>query len=179
MNRHTDGRSEAGGHVPLSNLQKRQLVLLAREAWAKRAAPVPAGAVEDDCPFDIPTDAVVDQDFDGWRREQCMMAVERPGLSACRNEDYLPLRAHFLRIMGRTEEAEALDARAAMDPRRRALHEFQRACTLAAKVIDNPVAYAEGFLRRVANVRIDDASDKQIWRAVYLLRRKAGLERKK
>jgi hypothetical protein len=178
VNRHTDGRSEAGGQGALSPKQKRQLILLAREAWAKRAEPVLAGVV-DECPFDVPAPAGAGEDFDAWRHAECMMAVERPGLSACRNEDYLPLKAHFLRLLGRHEEAEALDAKALVDPRNRAMHEFQRACMAAAGVLDNPLAYAEGFLRRACGVSLDEASDTHIWRAVYLLRRKAGLEKRK
>lgn len=174
MNPHTDGRSEAGALVPLSKLQIRSLILLARQAYAARtmaAVPAPAG---DDCPFDVPTEAVEAPPFDQWRRQQCLIAVERPGFSCCRNEDYLPLKAHFLQILGRGDEADEARARSALDARARALHEFQRACAEAASAVQNPEAYADGFLRKVCNCGIRDASDKQIWRAVYLLRRKAA-----
>jgi len=163
----------------LSALQIKRLILLARQAYAARALAAVPAAVGDDCAFDVPSEAVEAQGFDEWRRRECLLAVERPGLSACRNEDYLPLLAHFLQILGRGDEADEARARASFDARGRAMHEFQRACVDAAKALDNPEAYADGFLRKACGVGIRDASDKQIWRAVYLLRRKAGLEAKK
>jgi hypothetical protein len=184
MNSHTDGRSEGGAMVPLSPLQRKRLVILAREAWRKQTTDhglrtTDYGLQTDDVPFEVPGEGQEVGDFDTWRHRQCLLAVERPGLSVCRNEDYLPLKAHFLMILGRVDEAEAAGERAAMDPRNRVLHEFRRACNEAAGVLDNPVQYAEGFLRRVARCGIDDAPDNAIWRAVYLLRRKARLERRK
>lgn len=182
MNLHTDGRSEAGALVPLSPMQRKKLAMLARMAWGKQRedrSQESGVRSDEDCPFEVPGERDEVGDFDTWRRRQCMIAVERPGLSVCRNEDYLPLKAHFLMILGRVDEAEAVGERAAMDPRNRAMHEFRRACSAAAGVLDNPEAYADGFLRRACGVGIHDASDKQVWRAVYLLRRKAGLERKK
>jgi hypothetical protein len=179
MNIHTDGRSDAGALVPLSPLQRKRLVLLAREAWLHEVREHAAPADQDDAPFAVPGEREPVADFDAWRRRQCMIAVERPGLSLCRNEDYLPLQAHFLMILGRIDEAESAGERAAMDPRNRAMHEFRRACSAAASVLDNPESYAEGFLRRACGVGLADASDRQIWRAVYLLKRKAGLEVRK
>ena len=190
MNLHTDGRSEAGALVPLSPLQRKRLVLLAREAWQKQKQKQTTDhgqqttdhgqqTTDQECPFEVPGERDAVEDVDTWRRRQCMIAVERPGLSLCRNEDFLPLKAHFLMILGRIDEAEEAGERAAMDPRNRAMHELQRACGAAAGCLDNPEAYAEGFLRRACGVGLRDASDKQIWRATYLLRRKAGLERKK
>jgi hypothetical protein len=175
---HTTDRSDAAALRPLSDAQKKQLILMAREAWMAAKTGPDADAGADDCPFDIPTDRT-ELSFDDWRRAQCMLVVERPGLTACRNEDYLPLKAHFLRLLGRHTEADAALERAEMEPRAYVLFHFQAACKAAAGALDNPVAYASGFLRKAEGCGIDDAPDRALWRAIYLLRRKAGLESKK
>jgi hypothetical protein len=192
-NRYTDGRQDGAALKPLSGLQKQKLVLLAKQAWGERRPETrdQRPQTEDgrpkttdqrpqteDCPFDVPGEAKV-SDFDGWRREQCMQVVERPGLTACCNEDYLPLTAHFLRLLGRTEEAEAALTRAEMEPRVYLMGQFNRAAQEAMGYIDDPVRYAEGFLRKACGCGIDDAPDKALWRAIYLLRNKVRCERKK
>jgi hypothetical protein len=87
--------------------------------------------------------------------------------------------AHFLRVLGRTEEADRLVARAEMEPRAYLMDQFRRACNDAASAVDNPVQYAEGFLRRACGCGIDDAPDKALWRAIYLLRNKVKCEERK
>jgi hypothetical protein len=158
-----------------------KVILLAREAWGKvssQKSVVSSQEADEECPFDVPGEVKV-SGFDAWRRDQCMQAVERQGLTECRNEDYLPLMAHFLRLLGREDEAAALQERAEMEPRAYLMDQFQRACRDAAGAVDNPVQYAEGFLRRACKCGIDDAPDKALWRAVYLLRNKVKCERKK
>jgi hypothetical protein len=176
--RFTDGRQSGAALRPLTTLQKQKLVLLAREAFGKRGTGSGELGTEEECPFEVPGEAKV-SDFDAWRRSQCMQAVERPGLTACRNEDYLPLKAHFLRILGRTEEADAAQERAEMEPRAYLFDQFRRACNAAAGAVDNPAQYAEGFLRRACKCGIDDAPDKALWRAIYLLRNKVKCEERK
>ena len=114
------------------------------------------------------------EDFDTWRREQCMQAVERPGLTACRNEDYLPLQAHFLRLLGRRDAAAIAARRAWDDPRRQALAKLQHECEAAADVMPAAWNYAAGFVQNKRGVSIDDADAKTIWHAVFLIRRRAG-----
>jgi hypothetical protein len=66
---------------PLSLEQKRELVLLARSVFVRQSK------------IDTRHSAFGTHEFDAWRRRECMLTVERPGLTACRNEDYLPLKA--------------------------------------------------------------------------------------
>lgn len=40
------------------------------------------------------------QGFDAWRREQCLQAVNRPGITACNHDDFRPLLAHFQTLAG-------------------------------------------------------------------------------
>jgi hypothetical protein len=159
-NPHTEGRTRGAALATLSAAQVRSLVLLAREAYSME--------------FPEP-----EMDFDAWRHRQCLVAVERGGLTQCRNEDYLPLKAHLLRLAGRDEEADRADTRAAVEPRTWALHAFERECSAVADVLPAARNYAAGFLRNKRSVAIEDASDKDLWSCVYLLRRRAEQLRKK
>jgi hypothetical protein len=152
------------------------LALLARQAWGKRSEI--GDRRSEECPFEVPGEERISA-FDAWRREQCMQAVERQGLTECRNEDYLPLMAHFLRLLGREDEAAALLERAEMEPRAYVMDQFRRACRVAEGHVQNPEQYAEGFLRRACKCGIDDAPEKALWRAVYLLRNKVKCETRK
>lgn len=151
---------------PLSGQQIRDLVLLAREAFLQEFPPT-------------------NLSFDEWRHQQCLLAVERRGLTACRNEDYLPLRAHFLKLLGRTEEAERARSRADVEPRTwamRKLHEEALAAQIAAdgaRVRFDALAYVDGFLRHKRKVGLDDADAKTIWHAIFVLRRRALQFRRK
>jgi hypothetical protein len=165
MNAHMAGRERGAALKSLSREQIRALVLLAREAWGRGGA---------------------GQGFDEWRHQQCLLTVERGGLTECRNEDYLPLKAHFLRLLGRAEEAAAAETRHAMEPRTWAFHNFQlamQAATDAAFVARERLdayAYAGGFLRRTRGVAtFDEADTKAVWAATYLLQRKAAQLRKR
>ena len=146
---------------PLTREQKVALVLMARDAFARRADP-------DRC-----------LDFNEWRHRECMMAVERHGLTECRNEDFLPLKAHFVSLLGQTQMAQRLRVRSACEPREWALNTFDRECAKAADVLPRARDYAAGFLRRARKVALDDASEKQIWQAIFLVRRRAAQLRRK
>ncbi len=162
-NVHVEGRVSGAALKTLSKDQIHALVMLAREAWQQEFPPS-------------------DLDFDVWRHRQVMATVERGGLTQCRNEDFLFLKAHFLKLLGRDAEAGAALARHELEPRTWAWHKFQEAVReakdAAAAAGDkrfDPIAYAGGFLRRKRGVNLDDADTKSIWQAYYLLRRKAGI----
>jgi hypothetical protein len=144
---------------PLSPAQVRNLVVLAQRAFRAQLA---CGALPDDA------------DFDAWRRQQVHMAVERPGLRQARNEDYLPLQAHFLRMLGRERQADACAARAAMEPRIWARHCLDRECAKAADVLPAALDYAAGFVRRARRVALSDADESVLWQAIFLVRRRAA-----
>lgn len=105
-----------------------------------------------------------------WRVEQCFEACGRR-LSEARNEDYLPLRAHFANLLGHSGVALNDLIRAQDEPRAWALHSLDRECAKAKKVMDQPYTYAVGFLRR-KGANPEEASPNQIWHAIFTLRRK-------
>ena len=160
MNAHVEGRMHGGGLAPLSGQQIRELVLLARRAYALE--------------FPAP-----EMDFDAWRHWQCQVSVERPGLTACRQDEFLPLRAHFLRMCGLTEAAKSDDFRALNEPRTRAAHALHEACREYADVLPRAMDYAAGFIRNKRHVDPDDADAKTLWHAVYVVRRRGEQLRRK
>lgn len=160
MNKHVEGRQQGAALKPLSGLQIRELALLARRAYA--------------CAFPLP-----DLDFDAWRRRQCLQAVERHGLTQCRNEDYLPLKAHFLRLAGDEQGAERATLRHATEPRRWAQHQLERACREAADVLPAALEYAAGCIRNRLGVSLELADDRALRWAAFTVSRKAMLERKR
>lgn len=167
-------RAVAGAALaPLTNEQKTTLVLLAKEAWEKETRDH-RQQTRDQRP-----ETRDQSSFEDWRHEQCQQCVERPGLTACRNEDYLPLRAHFLRLLGRDAAAEIALQRTWDDPRRQALAKLRAECEAAADVMPAAWNYAAGFVRNKRGVSIDDADAKTVWHAVFLVRRRAGQLRKK
>jgi hypothetical protein len=170
MNVHVEGRSQGAALASMTPEEIKPLVLLARKAFDYLCAMGQLG------------DAA---EFDAWRHAQCLITVERSGFRECRHEDFLPLKAHFLRLLGREAEADNALLRQETQPRRHAMHSLDLACEEAeAAATDAGLqfdgkAYAGGFLRNKRHVSIEDADEKAIWHAVYVLRRKAASMRKK
>ena len=159
-NSHMEGRTDGAALRTLSKLQIRSLIAMAREAFGQEFPP--SG-----------------ESFDEWRHRQCALAVERGGFTECRNEDYLPLKAHFLRLSGHVQQADAALAKYSVEPRTWALAAFDKAvreanaAAQAAGLALDAHTYACGFLRNKRSVNLEDADTKSIWQAVYLLNRKA------
>ncbi len=166
MDSHTTKAISGAALAPLSNEQKRELVLLAKKAWNAYGQERMAQSL------DV-------MDFEEWRHQQQMMAVERKSLTVCTNEDYLFLKAHFLTLLGKKDTANALRVRATCEPRIWAKSRFERECRDAADVLPHAREYAAGFLRNARGVDLDTASEKQLWHAIYIIRRRASQLRRK
>ncbi len=173
-NPHVEGRGEGAALRPMSKAQIAILIRLARSAWEMTQNDLEVDADELEFP---PREGAIS--FDAWRHQVCMETVERRGFRECRNEDFLPLKAHFLRLVGRDAEADAARLRAECEPRAWALHSLRQALSEAADVMPRVIEYVEGFLRNKRGCGIDDADTKALWHGVYVLRRKAMLERGK
>jgi len=145
--------------APIGAEEKRELAILSRKAWEKLGRP---GLQE--C-------STAGEAFDRWRHQQAMLCVERPGLRQCRHEDFGFIKAHMLRILGATRQAEQSDLRAANEPRRQALAKLRAECR-AALHIANPVAYVTAISKaKFKTVLIEsDLSANQLWQLVFSLR---------
>lgn len=149
--------------APLSADQVRSLVLLARRTFD---ALIERGEISKDA------------DFDDWRHRECLMAVERPGLRACGNEDFMPLKAHFLRSLGAREAADRAQWVAATEPRRWAGLKLRRECEAARHVIGDPDAYIAAICRSKFKCAPAECSEKQLWTLVFDIRRAAQHRRR-
>ncbi len=93
VDRHTRSAVAGGASAPLSPLQKREICMLARRAYFRARAlgdavnPIDDGMCES-------------RAFQAWRRMQQKAACGESSLRCCCNNDYLPLRAHFLALAG-------------------------------------------------------------------------------
>jgi len=149
--------------APLTAAQKRELVLLARRAFERL---YDSGAISEAT------------EFDAWRHGQTLQCVERPGISACRQEDFAQVKSHFLRLLGQEGMSQRLQARADMEPRRVALWKLEQECAAARDVIDRPLEYVSSIARaRYKAASMDDLGEKQIWVLMFDLRRNAQRRR--
>ena len=142
---------EAAALAPLDAATRQQLAMLCRSAWDHLGRP--------------------GESFDAWRRRQCMLCVERPGIRQCRREDYNHIAAHMHAILGNHQHAEDAGMRAATERRRQALAKLDAECR-ACTAIEQPRAYIAAIARskfKTANIRTDLAAN-QIWQLIFSLR---------
>jgi len=163
MDTHTKKAIAGAAMAPLSNEQKKELVLLAKRAYEFRRQ----------------SSEVRGQTLEEWRHTEQKLAVERGSLTVCTNEDFLFLKAHFLSLLGKKELASQVRVKAATEPHAWAMARFERECKAAADVLPQARDYAAGFLRNARGVTLDQASEKQIWHAVFIIRRRASQLRRK
>lgn len=104
--------------TPLTNAQKRTLIILAREVWAQM---VKCGAL------DAPGNE--QEAFASWRREEQARVLRgaRDSLTEARQRDYRPLLAHFLALKGGASTGRAYELLLSAQPEdeQRRQHLFQ------------------------------------------------------
>jgi len=142
----------------LSNLQKAQLGQLARSAWLAWA-----GREEF---LDTNAELSASAAFTAWRHWQQGKACGRQSLLACTQEDFLPLRAHFLALGGHEEQAGRTLVRAASEPERLARYKLKEA--LQERGLAE--GYAAAICQRQYRKPLAEASAKQLWCLVYTVR---------
>lgn len=143
---------------PLSSQQRQKLAAMAHYAWIEVGP---------------------DQAFNDWRHEEVRACVGKGGLTECVNADYLPLKAHFLALGGKFGASMKASLKSMNEPRSWALFNLMKACTEAKDVMPEAMKYARGFVLNKRGISLDDADDRTIWHAVFVVRRKAQAERKK
>lgn len=136
---------------PLSNEQKGILCRLAREAydaWSGREA-------FEECNPELSASKC----FEAWRRVEQGKAVGIQHLTACTQDHFLSLRAHFKAMLGNGAGALQDHLRAQEEPRIRARWKLQQA--LDERGLDQ--GYAAAICRRQYRCELGDASEKQLW----------------
>lgn len=145
----------------MSQLSQRQIVEIAKlareawEAWAGREQFLEANG-----------ELSVTECFNAWRHWQQGEACGRQSLKACTQDDFLRLKAHFLALCGRTEQATHTLTRAANEPQRLARYKLAQA--LQERGLREE--YAAAICRRQFRCELADASPKQLWNLFYTVR---------
>lgn len=141
---------------PLSHEQKGLLCRFAREAydaWSGREA------FEDSNP-----ELSASKCFEAWRRvEQGHATAGLQSLTLCTQDHFLPIRAHFKKLLGNGAGALRDHLRAAEEPRIRARWKLQEA--LDARGLNE--AYAATICQKQFRCALGDASAKQLWCLFY------------
>jgi hypothetical protein len=163
--------------APLSREQKRDVVMMAREAWFVQGKPGFAGQ-----PDDIPEVMKLSEReaFDVWRHdEQAKVDGGKHHLTAAQNHNFPLLMAHFAELAGQHDVADRWLRRTVGNDRRQAMAKLMRELYLAADVIEKPREYAESICRCKCKCGIEEASPKQLWSLVFDVRRAAQKRRAK
>jgi hypothetical protein len=129
---------------PLSNRQKFILAALAREAWQQDIKNNPL------------QQAVSEHEF---RHDQVRAATGRSGLTSCTQAHYQVIRAHFLQLLGRDDQALNAHYRDTGNGRRIVRHKINQACAAAGVTLN----YANAICKSKYKCNLDDASDRQLW----------------
>lgn len=154
---------------PLSNEQKAEIAQLARkayDAWNGREA------FEDANP-----ELSRSKCFEAWRRVQQGEAVGIQSLTLCTQDQFLPLRVHFKKMIPVSIPSAMRDAlRAQEEPRIRARYKLQQA--LDERGLNE--SYAAAICLRQFKCELGQASEKQLWCLFFTIRnrRKPQIGRK-
>jgi hypothetical protein len=134
----------------LSNHQKATLCMAAREAFEKMHGRAP----------------LTQSEGDRFRHEHVVIATGKAGLRDCVQDDYLPVKAHFLDLIG--ESGAAMNAHLAhgVESRKLALHHLEKMCEQRGVNL----AYAASICRSMFKCALDDASVKQLWKITFRLK---------
>lgn len=135
---------------PLSREQRQGLAILSKRAWDRWGRGVA---------------------FDAWRHEQCIKAVGRR-ITEAGQADFLPLRAHFLNLVGQSGAAMNTLLAAESEPRRIAMYKLTQECQRRGLRL----AYAEAICRTQNRCALAEANAKQIWRLVFTIKNRRSLK---
>lgn len=117
-------------------------------------------------------------DLEAWRREENFKACHKTHLRAATQADWPLLCAHFLRLVGRTEEARAWELRSAGGGLAVARQKLRQAMAETQDVIERPDLYAAAIARSKFNtLDLASLSARQTWVLVFDLRRGAQKRR--
>jgi hypothetical protein len=108
------------------------------------------------------------------RHAECVKATGKPGLTACTQDDYKPLLAHFLALTGETGAALNAAIEHGTEPKRIALHKLGEALQKARL----PMAYAAAIARRQRGREVADLNVKELWQLIYTINNRGTAKRR-
>jgi hypothetical protein len=169
-------RCVAGGSgAPLSNEQKRAIVMLAREAWRKNGRPG-----FDDQPAGLSADLALSasEAFEIWRQDEQRQAAGTSHLTCARNDQYAAFMGHFARLAGRRAGEKYWTGRVVGDAHRQAVARLRREMAKAEDAIERPAEYLSAIARcKYRTMDIESLSPRQITVLTFDIRRAAQKRR--
>jgi hypothetical protein len=161
--------------APLSAKQKRDVCMLAREAWLLEGRPGFAGQ-SDDLPAAI---RLTEREaLDLWRHDEQRKVCGTEHLTTAQNKGFAHLMAHFAKLAGRERDARYWEGRTFGDASRQALAKLRQTFREVRDVIAIPEDYAASICRSKFKCGIEEAGEKQLWSLVFDMRRAAQHRRK-
>ena len=152
------------GSYPLSNGQKKRLILAAQSAYA----------VQSRC-------GLADGTFDEWRRGALADAVRETSFRAVRQSQFNDVLKYFHELAGRKAMAQSVRD-PDTDKRRRALWSLEQVYGEVAEWlggVDGAKRYAAALFERTHHTTASAATAKQVWSVIFTLRNRAAAKEKK
>ncbi|MDD3885376.1 MAG: hypothetical protein PHI35_00710 [Victivallaceae bacterium] len=137
---------------PLTREQKARLMILAREAFEKHCAET--------------GERFTAAGLETWRRAEQVKACGKASLRASSQMDFLPLKAHFLNLLGDSGNALNLLLHQQTEPARQARFKLEEACEERGLAMSYPAA----ICKRQYRCSLDEANAKQLWHLVFTVR---------
>jgi hypothetical protein len=109
------------------------------------------------------------------RHAECVKATGKPGLTACTQDDYKPLLAHFLALAGQDGAAFNAAVDHGTEPKRIALYKLNEALGKAGL----PMAYAAAISRRKHHCEPADLTAAQLWQLVFTINTRGAARRRR
>jgi hypothetical protein len=155
---------------PLTNEQKARLSILAREAFLK----LEAGRLklEEGRDLDISQLPSADSRMTAFRHQESIKAIGKRITEACQR-DFLPLKAHFQDLGGKSGQALNTLLRAESEPQRIAMHKLTQECRYRKLSL----SYPEAICRKQYHCNLTQASAKQLWHLVFTIRNRRKTSR--
>jgi hypothetical protein len=144
---------------PLTNEQKARLSILAREAFAKLNPGSLAG---------------MDRRITDFRHAECIKVCGKR-ITEAAQRDFLPLKAHFQDLGGKSGQALNTLLRAESEPQRIAMHKLTQECRYRKLSL----SYPEAICRKQYHCNLTQASAKQLWCLVFTIRKRRKVEGRK
>lgn len=169
-----DRRIAGAAGAPITNGQKRDIVLVAREAWNKTGQPF-----WDACQYAAGDPVALSQHeaFDLWRHDMQERATGHKHLTTATQQHYATLQELFHRLAGHEAAAQHWAAKAQFQPRRQARAKLDQEINRALKTgaIDRPRDYIVAIAARQFHTStLEDLGEKQLWSLFYTLRKRVN-----
>lgn len=114
-------------------------------------------------------------DFELWRHREQLRTIGVSSLRVARQRHYRPMLGHWLDLQGKPMQALASRQRGLLDADHQARAKLEQECAEAGEWLGSTAdarQYAAGFLRHKRHVDIGEAHARDLWHAIYILRRR-------